>query len=98
MDPRIRIHTKMTFVQVVSMEKDGEPSPIMATFLKMATSTDYKMAGLYSIGHNDLCSGGLIGDREGWGTKSHHGNISQNGHLHRLQNCRIAQNWTECKQ
>jgi hypothetical protein len=34
----------MTFVQVVSTKKDGEPSPIMATFLNMATSTVYKMA------------------------------------------------------
>jgi hypothetical protein len=34
---------------VVALEKDGEPSPIMATFLKMATSTVYKMAGLGSF-------------------------------------------------
>ena len=39
----------LTCVQVVSLEKDGEPSPIMATFLKMATSTVYKMAGLGSF-------------------------------------------------
>ena len=33
----------LTCVQVVSLEKDGEPSPIMATLLKMATSTVYNM-------------------------------------------------------
>ena len=27
----------------MSLEKDGEPSPIMATFLKMATSTVYTL-------------------------------------------------------
>ncbi|XP_023321545.1 uncharacterized protein LOC111696231 [Eurytemora carolleeae] len=35
--------------KVVAVSTPGEPSPIMATFLKMATSTVYKMAGLGSF-------------------------------------------------
>ena len=42
---------------------------------------------------NDLCSGGLHG--EGWGTKPHHGNLPEDGHLHRLQNGWIVQYWTQ---
>jgi hypothetical protein len=35
--------------KVVSVENDSKPSPLRALFLKMVTSEDYKIAGLYSI-------------------------------------------------
>ena len=33
-------------IKVVAIDNVGEPSPVMATFLKIATETVYKMAGL----------------------------------------------------
>ncbi len=37
---------QVLIIQVVAIDNVGEPSPVMATFLKIATETVYKMAGL----------------------------------------------------
>ncbi len=60
-DPHQNVTDPQHWFKVVSVENDSKPSPIRALFLKMVTSTDYKIAGLFSGHnlHNDLCSGGL---------------------------------------
>ncbi|MFN9944288.1 MAG: hypothetical protein ACK56I_32945, partial [bacterium] len=75
--------------KVVSVENDSKPSPIRALFLKMVNSTDYKIAGLYSV-LDPIYTMTFVQvvslHGEGWGTKPHHGNIPEAGHLHSLQN------------
>ncbi len=48
-DPHQNVMDPQHWFKVVSVENDSKPSPIRALFLKMVTSTDYKIAGLCSI-------------------------------------------------
>jgi len=101
-DPHQNVMDPQHWFKVVSVENDSKPSPIRALFSRWSPPQTTKLldCAVYwtQFTQWSLFRGSHWRLSTGCGTKSHHGNISQNGHLHRLQNCRIAQYWTKCKQ